>query len=92
MGYSQQKYFKVNGSLCFAKNIGRNVISKYGQNLLDQKKISAMDAITIASKTANQKIAEATPDFIGNEIVSKLTIKPKSLEKSVRSTGAKDCE
>lgn len=51
-----------------------------------------MDAITIASKTANQKIAEATPDFIGNEIVSKLTIRPKSLEKSVRSTGAKDCE
>lgn len=43
-----------------------------------------MDAINIASKTANQKTAEATANFIGIEIVSKFTIKPKSLEESVR--------
>ena len=32
---TQQKYLKGNGSLYFAKNIGGNLSSKYGQNLLD---------------------------------------------------------
>ena len=38
-------YAKGYGFLSFAKNMGKSVTNKYGQQLLDSAKISATDAI-----------------------------------------------
>ena len=38
------------GFLSFAKNIGKNIRSKYSQKLVDSAKRSATDAIKTASK------------------------------------------
>ena len=43
-------YKKGCGFLSFAKNMSKNVSSKYVQKLLDSAKKSAMDAIKTASK------------------------------------------
>ena len=59
-------YVKGYGFLSFAKNMSKNLISKYGQKLLDSAKESTTDAIKTASKRANQKAAKATGDKIGN--------------------------
>ena len=56
----------------FAKNIGKSLINKYGQKLLDSAK-SATDAIKSASNRAIQKTAEGTGDLIGNKIADKIT-------------------
>ena len=75
-------YVKGYGFLSFAKNMGTQLSSKYGQKLLDSAKKSATDAIKTASKRAIKKTAEATSDLIGNKIadtiisVSKKSKKP----------------
>ena len=51
----QRVYVKGYGFLSFAKNIGKNLSNKYGQNLLDSAKKSTTDAIKIASKRAIKK-------------------------------------
>ena len=51
-------YVKECGFLSFSKNMGKNVSSKYDQNLLDSAKISTTDAIKTASKRTIQKTAE----------------------------------
>ena len=53
-------YVKEYRFLSFAKNKGKNLISEYGQKLLDSAKKSKTDAIKTASKRAIQKAAEAT--------------------------------
>ena len=58
------------GFLSFAKNMGKNLSSKYGQKL-DNPKKSTIDAIKTASKRAVQKTAEATGDLTGVTSVSK---------------------
>ena len=58
------------GFLSFAKNMGKNLSSKYGQKL-DNPKKSTIDAIKTASKRAVQKTAEATGDLTGITSVSK---------------------
>ena len=54
MGYSIEPkdimYVKGYGFLSFAKNMGTQLSSKYGQNLLDSAKKSTTDAIKTASK------------------------------------------
>ena len=55
------------------KNISKNLSSKYILKLLDHAKQSATDVLKSASKTAIQKTAEATGDFIGNKIAYKIT-------------------
>ena len=66
-------YVKWYGFLFFAKNMGKNLRNKYGQNLLDSAKKSIADTIKTASKRAIQKTAEATGDLIGNKIADKTT-------------------
>ena len=66
-------YVKGYGFLSFAKNMGKNLSYKYGQNLLDSAKKSTTDAIKTASKRAIQKTAEATGNMIGNKIADKIT-------------------
>ena len=48
------------------KNISKNIRSKYSQNLLDDAKQSATDAIKTDSKRAIRKTPDATGDLIGN--------------------------
>ena len=66
-------YVKGYGFLSFAKNMGKNLSSKYGQKLLDGAKKYTTDAIKTASKRAIQKTTEATGDLIGNKIAHKIT-------------------
>ena len=49
-------YVKWYGFLFFAKNMGKSLNNKYGQNFLDSAKKSTTDAIKIASKRAIQKL------------------------------------
>ena len=48
-------YVKGYGFLSFVKNMGTQLRSKYGQKLLDSKKISITEATKTASKRAIQK-------------------------------------
>ena len=66
-------YVNGYGYLSYAKNIGKNLSNKSGQNIFDTAKKSTKDAIKIASKKAIQKTAEATGDLIGNKIADKIT-------------------
>ena len=77
-------FVKGYGFLSFAKNmvkilekISKNLNCKYIQKLLDYGKQSAADALEAASKKKkkkkNQKVAEATGDWIGNKIADKIT-------------------
>ena len=61
-------YVKGHGFLSFAKNIRKNISSKYSQKLVDSAKTSATDAIKTASKGAVQKTAEATGGLISNKV------------------------
>ena len=53
----ERRCVKGNVILSFAKNIGKNISSKYNQKLLDSAKKSATDAIKTASRRAIQKTA-----------------------------------
>ena len=66
-------YVKGYGFLSFAKNMGKSLSNKYGQNLLDSAKKFTTDVIKTASKRAIQKSAEATGDLIGKKISDKIT-------------------
>ena len=66
-------YAKGYGFLPFPKNMGKSLSNKYGQKFLDSAKKSTTDATKTPSKSAIQKTAEATGDFIGNKIADKIT-------------------
>ena len=51
-------YVKGYGFLSFAKSMGKNLSSIYGQKLLDSAKTSTTDAIKASSKRAIQKRAQ----------------------------------
>ena len=68
-----RRYVKGYGFLYFAKNIGKNISSKYCQKPVDSAKKSAADTIKTASKRAIQKTPEATGDLIGNKTADKIT-------------------
>ena len=53
--------------------MGKNLGSKYSQELRDSAKKSSADAIKTASKRAIHKTAEANGDLIGNKIADKIT-------------------
>ena len=76
-------YVKGYGFLSFAKNIGKNLSNKYGQNNFYIAKKSTAGAIKTASKRAIQKTAEATGDLIGNNIVDKITSISKKSNKEL---------
>ena len=75
-------YVKGYGFLSFDKNMGKNLINKYGQKVLDSAKKSTSDAVKTASKRATQKTTDTTADLIGNKIADKIT--------SVSKTSAKN--
>ena len=51
----------------------KGLSSKYGQNLLDNTKNSAIDAHQTALKRAIQKAAEETLDLVKNKIEEEIT-------------------
>ena len=55
------------------KNISKNVSGKNRQKLLDHAKQSTTCTVKATSKGVIQKTAEATDEFIGNEITDKIT-------------------
>ena len=57
-------YLKEYGFMSSAKNIGKNLINKYSQKIIDTLKKSAMNAIETASQRAIQKTAKATGDLV----------------------------
>ena len=59
--------------MSLAKNMDKNLSSKYGQKLLDCAKKSATDALKTASKRVIQKTAEARGDLISKKIADKIT-------------------
>ena len=61
-------YVKGYGFLSFAKSMGKDLSSKYGQKLFDSAKKSKT-----SSKRAIQKTEEETGDLIGNKIADKIT-------------------
>ena len=79
-------YLKGYGFLSFTKNMGKSLINKYDQNLLDSAKKSTTDARKTASKRAIQKTAEVTGDLIGNNIADKITsVSKKKPAKELRN-------
>ena len=71
--------------MCFAKNIGKKLANKYGQERFDDAKKSTTDAIKTASKRAVQKTAAATGDLIGNKIADKITSVSKKSPKELQN-------
>ena len=74
-------YIKGYGFLSFAKNMGTQLSSKYGQKIINTVKKSATDAIKTASKRTIQKTAEGTGDLIDNKIADKITSVSKKSKK-----------
>ena len=72
-----QIFVKGYGFFVFAKytgdNITKNIDSKQSQNIVDNAKQSATDALTTASKRSIQKTTKATGDLIGDKIADKTT-------------------
>ena len=66
-------YLKGHGFLSFAKNMGKDLVNKYGQKPLDSAKKSTTEEIKITSKRAIHKTAEATGGLIDNKIADKIT-------------------
>ena len=75
----ERTYIKGYRFLYFAKNIGKNISSKYSKKLVDSAKKSETDTIKTVSKRAIQKTAKATGDLIGNKIADKITSVSKKL-------------
>ena len=77
-------YVRGYGFLSFARNMGKNLNNKYGQNVLDSAKKSTTDAIKTQSKRAIQKTAEATGALIGNKTADKVTSVMKKSPKELQ--------
>ena len=71
--------------MSFARNMGKNLNNKYGQNVLDSAKKSTTDAIKTQSKRAIQKTAEATGALIGNKTADKVTSVLKKSPKELQN-------
>ena len=78
-------YVRGYGFLSFARNMGKNLNNKYGQNVLDSAKKSTTDAIKTQSKRAIQKTAEATGALIGNKTADKVTSVLKKSPKELQN-------
>ena len=67
------------------KNISKHLSSKYSQELIDNAKNPATEAIKTTSERAIQKPAETTSRFIGNKIADKITSAQKLLQKIIHN-------
>ena len=65
-------YVKSYEFLSFAKDMSKNVNSKYQQRFLDTTNNLAKDALNISSQRALQNATTAAGDVVGNKIEEKL--------------------
>ena len=65
-------YVKSYEFLSFAKDMSKNVNSKYKQRFLDTTNNLAKDALNISSQRALQNATTAAGDVVGNKIEEKL--------------------
>ena len=65
-------YVKSYEFLSFAKDMSKNVNSKYKQRFLDTTNNLAKDALNISSQRALQNATKAAGDVVGNKIEEKL--------------------
>ena len=80
MRYSVQPWDQIFSKgyrfLFFARNIGKNISNsssgKYSQELLDQAKQFAIDALKTTLKSAIQKTAQAIGDLICNKTAARI--------------------
>ena len=72
-----RKYVKGYGFLSF----GRNFPNKYKKQLLD----TGLDALKTASTNVIHKAAEATSEFIGNEIAEKTVKRKHGIDENPRN-------
>ena len=77
-----RRYVKGYGLLSFAKNIGKTISNKYSQKLVDSAKKFATDAIKTASEKPIQKTAEATGDSLPKQMLIKLQVLQKNVQKN----------
>ena len=63
-----QIYVRSYEFLSFAKDMSKNLNSKYQQRFLDTTNNLAKDALNISSKIALQKTAKAAGNAVGNKI------------------------
>ena len=85
-------YVKGYGFLSFAKNIGKSLSNKYGQNLLHSTIKSTTDAINTDSKRVIQKTAESTGDLNGNKIADRITTVSKKPSNTNNNNNNEDVE
>ena len=64
-----RRYVQGQGFMYFARNIG----SKYGKKILDNRLSAGKDFAKIEDKKVLTKSAEATGDLIGNKIADRIT-------------------
>ena len=67
----------------FAKDIGKDLSSKYNKKLPDRATKSTADAIRAPSKRVIQKKSEATVDLIGNKVADKIRAASKRSSKEL---------
>ena len=65
-------YVKSYEFLSFAKDMSKNVNSKYKQRFVDTTNNLAKDALNISSQRALQNATTAAGDVVGNKIEEKL--------------------
>ena len=80
----ERRYVKGYGFLSIAKSICKNLSNKYGQKLVDSAKISATDALKIASNRAIQKTAEASGNLVGNFIADKQKVNHTQMQLAMK--------
>ena len=85
-------YVKGYGFLSFAKNIGKSLSNKYGQNLLHSTIKSTTDATNTDSKRVIQKTAESTGDLNGNKITDRITTVSKKPSNTNNNNNNEDVE
>ena len=71
-----RRYIQGQGFMSFARNIG----TKYGKKILDNRLSAAKDLAKIAGKKVLTKSAEATGDLIGNKIADRITKSARNKE------------
>ena len=90
--YGFLPFAKSMGKISINLDISKNLNGKYRQNLHDDAKNSATDAIKTDFKKAVQKTAEASGDLIGNKISDKSTKASKSSSQNTSETVESETE
>ena len=73
IGHRDGIYVNAHGNLSFAKNMGKNISSKYGQKPVDITKSQQPMRSRQPQREQYKKTTEATGNLVGNAIAEKIT-------------------